>query len=107
MRPVGDGESGAYRLGWDQNQGQYFKAQGDELRPDETRREEAIYKKRKWVAEQVFGQIKAGMGFQEFTMRGEDITRAQWLFACAVHNVMKAVRHISGQRKEIALPMNC
>jgi hypothetical protein len=69
---------------------------------------QAIYRKRKWVAEQVFGQIKAGMGFREFTMRGEDITRAQWLFACAVHNVMKAVRHISGQkRKEVALAINC
>ena len=68
---------------------------------------QAIYRKRKWVAEQVFGQIKAGMGFREFTMRGEDITRAQWLFACAVHNVMKAVRHISGQRKETALAINC
>ncbi|MDP2920340.1 MAG: transposase [Dehalococcoidia bacterium] len=69
---------------------------------------QAIYRKRKWVAEQVFGQIKHGMGFREFTMRGEDITRAQWLFACAVHNVMKAVRYISGQRrKETALAFIC
>ena len=69
---------------------------------------QAIYRKRKWVAEQVFGQIKDGMGFREFTMRGEDITRAQWLFACAVHNVMKAVRYISGQRrKETALAISC
>ncbi len=69
---------------------------------------QAIYRKRKWVAEQVFGQIKGGMGFREFTMRGEDITRAQWLFACAVHNVMKAVRHISGQRrKETVLAISC
>jgi transposase len=69
---------------------------------------QAIYRKRKWVAEQVFGQIKAGMGFREFTMRGEDNTRAQWLFVCAVHNVMKAVRYISGQRrKELALAISC
>ena len=69
---------------------------------------QAIYRKRKWVAEQVFGQIKDGMGFREFTMRGEDITRAQWLFACAVYNVMKAVRYISGQRrKETALAISC
>ena len=40
------------------------------------------------------------MGFREFTMRGEDITRAQWLFACSVHNVMKAMRYISGQRRK-------
>ncbi len=69
---------------------------------------QAIYRKRKWVAEQVFGQIKHGMGFREFTMRGEDLTRAQWLFACAVHNVMKAVRYISGQRRqETALAISC
>jgi transposase len=69
---------------------------------------QAIYRKRKWVAEQVFGQIKTGMGFREFTMRGEDNTRAQWLFVCAVHNVMKAVRYISGQRrKELALAISC
>jgi hypothetical protein len=48
------------------------------------------------------------MGFREFTMRGEDITRAQWLFACSVHNVMKAMRYISGQRrKETALAISC
>ena len=56
---------------------------------------QVIYRKRKWVAEQVFGQIKVGLGFREFTMRGENHARAQWLFVCSVHNVMKAVRHIS------------
>ena len=61
---------------------------------------QAIYRKRKWVAEQVFGQIKGGLGFRELTMRGQDLARAQWLFACAVHNVMKAVRHISSLKKE-------
>src|SRR3990172_2034394 len=69
---------------------------------------QALYRKRKWVAEQVFGQIKTGIGFREFTMRGEDNTRAQWLFVCAVHNVMKAVRYISGRRrKDIALAISC
>ena len=65
---------------------------------------QAIYRKRKWVAEQVIGQIKDGLGFRELTMRGQEFARSQWLFACAVHNVMKAVRHISGlRRKEAAL----
>ena len=53
---------------------------------------QAIYRKRKWVAEQVFGQIKEGLGFRGFTVRSEDFARAQWFFVCAVHNVMKAVR---------------
>ena len=34
--------------------------------------------------------------------RGEEFARAQWLFVCAVHNVMKAVRYISRVRKEEA-----
>jgi len=62
----------------------------------------AIYRKRKWVAEQVIGQIKEGLGVRGVTVRGEEFARAQWLFACAVHNVMKAVRYISGLRMEEA-----
>lgn len=69
---------------------------------------QAIYRKRKWVAEQVIGQIKDGMGFREVTMRGKDNARGQWLFACATHNVMKAVRFISGLRKgDMARAMAC
>jgi len=60
---------------------------------------QAIYRRRKWVAEQVIGQIKEGLGFRGVTMRGKVYARAQWLLACAVHNVMKAVRFIAGTRK--------
>lgn len=60
---------------------------------------QAIYRKRKWVAEQPFGQIKEGMGFRGVTMRGKTYARAQWLLVCAVHNVMKAVRFIADLRQ--------
>jgi transposase len=60
---------------------------------------QAIYRKRKWVAEQVIGQIKEGLGFRGFTMRGKEFARAQWLLTCAVHNVMKAVRFIAELRR--------
>lgn len=59
----------------------------------------AIYRNRKWVAEQVIGQIKEGLGFRAVTVRGEKFARAQWLLACAVHNVMKAVRYIKQLRE--------
>ena len=59
----------------------------------------AIYRKRKWVAEQVIGQIKEGLGFRGVTVRGKEFARAQWLFVCAVHNVMKAVRFLAVSRK--------
>ena len=60
---------------------------------------QAIYRKRKWVAEQVMGQIKEGLGFRAVTVRGKMYARAQWFFACAVHNVMKAVRFIAASRE--------
>ena len=63
----------------------------------------AVYRKRKWVAEQPFGQIKEGMGFRGVTMRGDDYARGQWLFVCAVHNVMKAVRFVASSRKSGAM----
>ena len=60
---------------------------------------QAIYRKRKWVAEQTMGQIKDSLGFRGVTMRGKAYARAQWLFVCAVHNVMKAVRFIARKRE--------
>jgi hypothetical protein len=60
---------------------------------------QAIYRKRKWVAEQNMGQIKESLGFRGVTMRGKAYARAQWLFVCAVHNVMKVVRFISRGRE--------
>jgi transposase len=60
---------------------------------------QAIYRKRKWVAEQTMGQIKVSLGFRGVTLRREIYARAQWLFTCAVHNVMKAVRFIAQTRE--------
>jgi len=69
---------------------------------------QAIYHKRKRVDEQVFGQIRGELGFRDLTMLGRDLARAQWLFVCAVHNVMKAVRHISSLKgKETDLAISC
>jgi transposase len=59
----------------------------------------AVYRKRKWVAEQPMGQIKEGLGFRGVTMRGDDYALGQWRFVCAVQNVMKAVRFIANSRK--------
>ena len=68
---------------------------------------QAIYRKRKWVAEQNIGQIKEGMGFRGVTMRGKVYARAQWLLALAVHNLLKAMRFIAGlRRREAVLATN-
>ena len=45
------------------------------------------------------GQIKGSLGFTGVTLRREIYARAQWLFTCAVHNVMKAVRFIAKTRE--------
>jgi hypothetical protein len=65
---------------------------------------QAIYRKRKWLAEQNIGQVKEGLGLRGVTVRGEVFARAQWLFALAVHNVLKAVRLIAGLRRREAVP---
>ena len=65
---------------------------------------QAVYRKRKWVAEQKIGQIKEGMGFRGATMRGEVYARAQWLLARAVHNLLKAVRFIARLRRQEVVP---
>ena len=39
------------------------------------------------------------MEFIGVTMRGDDYVRGQWLFACTVHNVIKAVRFVASSRK--------
>lgn len=69
---------------------------------------QAIYRKRKWVAEQNIGNIKEGMGFRGVTVRGRVFARAQWLFVLVVHNVMKAVRFLTAlKRREGAPAMAC
>jgi transposase len=63
----------------------------------------AVYRKRKWVAEQPIGQIKEGLGFRGVTMRGDDYALGQWRFVCAVQNVMKAVRFIASSRESVKM----
>jgi len=64
----------------------------------------AIYGKRKWVVEQGIGQIKAGMGFREVSVRGKKFARSQWYLICAVYNIMKMVRCIARMRKGGLVP---
>src|SRR6266849_1486310 len=49
----------------------------------------AIYAKRKWVAEPVFGQIKAARGLRQLLLRGLDKARAEWAMISLTHNLLK------------------
>lgn len=49
----------------------------------------AIYAKRKWVVEPVFGQIKQARGLRTLLLRGLEKARAEWALICATHNLLK------------------
>lgn len=50
------------------------------------------YKKRQQSIEPVFGQIKQGKGFRQFSLRGLGAAQAEWFFVCTVHNLGKLFR---------------
>jgi len=68
-----------------------------------------IYKKRKTIVEPVFGQIKANMGFQGFSVRGLMRAGGEFSLVCTVHNIKKIVhsikREIVSFKEGTLLPM--
>jgi transposase len=49
------------------------------------------YRQRGHIAETPHGHIKHNMGFRQLTMRGKAKAAAEWTFACAIHNLLKAI----------------
>jgi transposase len=49
------------------------------------------YRRRGHIAETPHGHIKHNMRFRQLSMRGKDNAAAEWTFACAVHNLLKAL----------------
>jgi transposase len=60
-----------------------------------TKRGRELYKKRSWMVEPVFGQIKDSRGIRHFMRRGLEACREEWKLICATHNLLKLWR--SGQ----------
>ncbi len=60
-----------------------------------TRLGRALYNLRKCTVEPVLGQIKAALGFRQFSFRGLVKVRAEWLLVACAHNLRKlyTVRH--------------
>ena len=52
----------------------------------------AAYARRKGIVEPVFGQIKQGLGFRQFLLRGLAKMRGEWRLVCTVHNLLKLWR---------------
>ncbi len=51
-----------------------------------------IYARRKVIVEPVFGQIKAAMGFNRFSLRGLLKAPSEWGIVCTCHNLLKLFR---------------
>ena len=52
----------------------------------------AVYSKRKWTAEPVFGSIKEARGFRRFKLRGLRKVRSEFALVCTGHNLLKLWR---------------
>jgi transposase len=59
----------------------------------------AAYRQRGHIAETPHGQIKHNMGLRQLSVRGKRKASAEWQFACAVHNLFKALTagHLTSQ----------
>ena len=53
----------------------------------------AIYRRRKYTVEPVFGQAKEARGFRRFHLRGLDKVTGEWSLVCTAHNVLKLFRN--------------
>ena len=51
----------------------------------------AAYRQRGHIAETPHGHIKHNMGLRQLSVRGKRKASAEWKFACAVHNLFKAL----------------
>jgi hypothetical protein len=60
---------------------------------------QATYRLRKCIVEPVFGQIKQGRGFRQFSFRGLAKVTAEWDLVALTHNLLKLFR--SGWRRGI------
>ena len=50
------------------------------------------YRRRKYVGEAPFGNIKQARGFRQLLLRGIEQTRQEWNLICAGHNLLKLFR---------------
>jgi transposase len=52
-----------------------------------------LYRRRKWMIEPVFAQIKVNRGVGRFRRRGLGAVRSEWRLLTATHNLLKLHRH--------------
>ena len=57
-----------------------------------TKKGRETYRKRKWMVEPVFGQIKECRGFRQFLLRSLEKMQGEWTLMCLTHNLLKVFR---------------
>lgn len=62
----------------------------------------ALYRRRNWMAETPFAIIKAIMNLRQFSTRGIDKVKTEWLWTCTGFNLAKLVRRLAELRAETA-----
>ena len=61
-------------------------------RRNRTKQGKEEYARRKVIIEPVFGQIKSGLGFRNFLLRGLEKMKGEWKLVCLTHNLLKLFR---------------
>ena len=64
-------------------------AMRDKLRTEEGK---ALYGRRNYTVEPVFGIIKAAMGFRGFSLRGKEKVSGEWTLVCLAYNLRRLHR---------------
>ena len=59
-----------------------------------TERGRRLYKKRSWMVEPVFGQVKHTRGCETFMRRGLSAVGEEWKLICTTHNLLKLFRSL-------------
>ena len=63
---------------------------------------QAVYGRRRSLAETVFGTIKGAMGVRQFLLRGLEKVRIEWTWVCTAFNLAKLARAIGSLRARLA-----
>jgi hypothetical protein len=61
-------------------------------RRNRTKKGREEYARRKVIIEPVLGQIKSGLGFRHFLLRGLENMKGEWKLICLSHNLLKLFR---------------
>jgi len=81
-------------VGQESNSASAIERMPAKLRTEEGKK---VYGKRKEIAESVFGQVKANLGFVRFLLRGLKEASGEWALICLVHNIKRIYAYLKAE----------